>query len=222
MMLQLKGKTSTDTYTHMNTKFFNVILSLLLTLVAFPVLAQQVSVEPRAVKGGRVTLTFRNVPAEDAGNVNGAYIVNHGDGTISLPYLSDRVRVLGKTAREIEDQVRALYVSQRIYSQPIVMAAVGSEQESNDLNQRYIQVTGNVAGKKNLPYRQGITLIQALLDCGDITDYGSRKIQVTRKGMTRTYDYFSARARALPLMPDDVIFVPNRPAFERRPDKIGP
>ena len=201
----------------MNAKIFNILAVLLLALLALPIMAQQLSVEPRAVKGGRVTLTFRNVPAEDVGNVNGAYTVNHGDGTISLPYLSGRVRVVGKTAREIEDQVRSLYVAQRIYSQPIVMAAVGSEQESNDLNQRYIQVTGNVAGKKNLPYRQGITLIQALLDCGDITDYGSRKIQVTRKGVTRTYDYFSARDRSIQLMPDDVIFVPTRPAFERRP-----
>lgn len=206
----------------MRAKILNILACLLFIWIALPVVAQQISVEPRAVKGGRVTLTFRNVPPEDVGNVNGAYTVNHGDGTISLPYLSSRVRVVGKTAREIEDHVRALYVNQKIYSQPIVMAAVGSEQESNDLNQRYIQVTGNVAGKKNLLYRQGITLIQALLDCGDITDYGSRKIQVTRKGVTRTYDYFSARDRAIQLMPDDVIFVPTRPAFERRPSKIGP
>lgn len=206
----------------MNVRILNILAVILLTLFALPALAQQLSVEPRAVKGGRVTLTFRNVPAEDVSNVNGAYTVNHGDGTISLPYLSERVRVVGKTAREIEDYVRSLYISQRIYSQPIVMVAVGSEQESNDLNQRYIQVTGNVASKKNLPYRQGITLIQALLDCGDITDYGTRKIQVTRKGVTRTYDYFSARDRAIQLMPDDVIFVPTRPAFERRPSKIGP
>ncbi len=203
-------------------RFFNIFAVMLLMLFTTVAMAQQLSVEPRAVKGGRVTLTFRNVPAEDAGNVNGAYTVNHGDGTISLPYLSGRVRVVGKTAREIEDHVRSLYISQQIYSQPIVMVAVGSEHESNDLNQRYIQVTGNVAGKKNLPYRQGITLIQALLDCGDITDFGSRKIQVTRKGVTRTYDYFSARDRAIPLMPDDVIFVPTRPAFEGRPNKIGP
>lgn len=206
----------------MNTRIFHTLLVLLMVWVTLPMMAQQLSVEPRAVKGGRVTLTFRNVPSEDAGNVNGAYTVNHGDGTISLPYLSDRVRVVGKTAREIEDHVRALYINQKIYAQPIVMAAVGSEHESNDLNQRYIQVTGNVAGKKNLLYRQGITLIQALLDCGDITDYGSRKIQVTRKGVTRTYDYFSARDRSIQLMPDDVIYVPTRPAFERRPSKIGP
>lgn len=208
---------------NMYKRFMQLLTVAAVLFLTVPVSAQQqLSVEPRAVRGGKVTLSFKNVPSEDAGNVSGAYTVNHGDGTISLPYLSGPVRVVGKTAREIEDHVRALYIDQKIYTQPIVMAAVGSDEEAAELNQRYIQVTGYVAGKKNLRYRQGITLIQALLDCGDITDYGSRKIQVTRKGVTRTYDYFSARDRAIQLMPDDIIYVPTRPAFERRPSKIGP
>jgi len=205
----------------MITRFVNYLAVLALALL-FSVEAAPLSVEPRAVKGGKVTITLKNIPAEDVNNVNGSYSVNRGDGTISLPYLSERVHVAGKTAREVEEQVRSLYVAQKIYSQPIVAASVGSQAEADELDVRYIQVTGYVAGKKNLRYRQGITLIQALLDCGDITDYGSRRIQVTRKGVTRTYDYFSARDRSIQLMPDDIIFVPARPAFERRPSKIGP
>ena len=205
----------------MITKFVNYLAVLALALL-FSAEAAPLSVEPRAVKGGKVTITLKNIPPEDVNNVNGSYSVNRGDGTISLPYLSERVHVAGKTAREVEEQVRALYVAQKIYSQPIVAASVGSQAEAEELDVRYIQVTGYVAGKKNLRYRQGITLIQALLDCGDITDYGSRRIQVTRKGVTRTYDYFSARDRSIQLMPDDTIFVPARPAFERRPSKIGP
>lgn len=205
----------------MITRFVNYLVVLALALLFFAE-AAPLSVEPRAVKGGKVTITLKNIPPEDVSNVNGSYSVNRGDGTISLPYLSERVHVAGKTAREVEEQVRALYVAQKIYSQPIVAASVGSQAEADELDVRYIQVTGYVAGKKNLRYRQGITLIQALLDCGDITDYGSRRIQVTRKGVTRTYDYFSARDRSIQLMPDDTIFVPARPAFERRPSKIGP
>ncbi len=205
----------------MITRFVNYLVVLALALL-FSAEAAPLSVEPRAVKGGKVAITFKNIPPEDAGNVNGSYSVNRADGTISLPYLSERVYVAGKTAREVEEQVRSLYIAQKIYSQPIVAASVGSQAEADELDVRYIQVTGYVAGKKNLRYRQGITLIQALLDCGDITDYGSRRIQVTRRGVTRTYDYFSARDRSIQLMPDDIIFVPARPAFERRPSKIGP
>ena len=67
-----------------------------------------------------------------------------------------------------------------------------------------------------------VDLIAAIVDCGDITDHGSREIQVTRGNQTQTYDYFSAKDRAIKLRPNDVIFVKLRGPFEGRPSKIGP
>lgn len=196
-------------------------LMLLFCLAAVSVQAQDAATEPRATKGGTVVLQFKNIPSEDVGNVNGEYAVSREDGTISVPYLSGRVRVVGLTARQVENSLRSLYLAQQIYSDPIVMANVGPKGEVA-VDTRYIQVAGYVREKKNLPYREGVTLIQALIDCGDITDFGSRKIQVTRGKVTRTYDYFSARDRAIKLLPNDSVFVPRRPAFEGRPDTIGP
>lgn len=197
------------------------LLLLLVSMLVLPVFAQDAVTEPRASKGGTVTVQFKNIPSEDIGNVSGDYAVSREDGTISMPYLSGRVSVVGLTARQVENKLRSLYLSQQIYSDPIVMANVGPKGETA-IDTRYIQVTGYVGSKRNLPYREGITLIQALIECGDITDFGSRKIQVTRGKVTRTYDYFSARDRAIKLLPSDSIFVPRRPAFEGRPDKIGP
>ncbi|MBO5683513.1 MAG: polysaccharide biosynthesis/export family protein [Akkermansia sp.] len=197
------------------------ILMAVLSLLLLPVYAQDAATEPRATKGGTVSVQFKNIPSEDINNVNGDYAVSREDGTISMPYLSGRVSVVGLTSRQVENKLRGLYLAQEIYSDPIVMANVGPKGEAA-IDTRYIQVTGYVAGKKNLPYREGMTLVQALIECGDITDFGSRKIQVTRGKVTRTYDYFSARDRAIKLLPNDSIFVPRRPAFEGRPDKIGP
>ena len=197
------------------------ILLLVMCMLALPLLAQDASTEPRATKGGIIVVQFKNIPSEDVNNVNGEYAVSRQDGTISMPYLSGRVSVVGLTARQVENKLRSLYLTQQIYSDPIVMANVGPKGEAA-VDARYVQVTGHVAGKKNLPYREGMTLIQALIECGDITDFGSRKIQITRGTVTRTYDYFSARDRSIKLMPNDSVFVPRRPAFEGRPDKIGP
>lgn len=204
----------------MNSVMIRVFL-VLLSLLVLPVMAQSAATEPRATKGGSVTVQFKNIPSEDVNNVNGDYAVSREDGTISMPYLSGRVHVAGMTARQVENKLRSLYLAQQIYSDPIVMANVGPKGEAA-VDARYVQVTGYVGGKKNLPYREGMTLIQALIECGDITDFGSRKIQVTRGKVTRTYDYFSARDRAIKLLPSDSIYVPRRPAFEGRPDKIGP
>ncbi len=198
-----------------------LLVVLVLSWLVSPLPAQDASTEPRATKGGTVTVQFKNIPSEDVNNVNGDYAVSREDGTISMPYLSGRVSVVGLTARQVENKLRSLYLSQQIYSDPIVMANVGPKGEAA-VDARYVQVTGYVGGKKNLPYREGMTLIQALIECGDITDFGSRKIQVTRGKVTRTYDYFSARDRSIKLMPNDSVFVPRRPAFEGRPDKIGP
>lgn len=205
----------------MKNKMIRMILALSLGVFAMPLLAQDASTEPRAARGGVIHVQFKNIPSEDVNNVSGDYTVSRQDGTISMPYLEGRVRVVGMTARQVENTLRSLYVAQQIYSDPIVMANVGPRNET-PIDTRYVQVTGYVAGKKNLPYREGMTLIQALIECGDITDFGSRKIQVTRGKVTRVYDYFSARDRAIKLMPNDSIYVPRRPPFEGRPDKIGP
>ncbi len=198
-----------------------ILLAAVMCFVALPVQAQNAATEPRATKGGTVVLQFKNIPSEDVNNVNGEYPVSREDGTISVPYLSGRIRVVGLTARQVENSLRSQYLGQQIYSDPIIMANVGPKGEVA-VDTRYIQVAGYVREKRNLPYREGVTLIQALIDCGDITDFGSRKIQVTRGKVTRTYDYFSARDRSIKLLPNDSVYVPRRPAFEGRPDKIGP
>ena len=204
---------------HLYALIVGLVVSLAFATQAF---AQNEASEPRAVKGGTVNITFKNIPSEDANNVNGKYTVNRGDGTIQLPYLSGRTSVLGKTARDIEGVIRSQYVAQKIYKDPIVQVTLGTVDQSAELDRRYVQVTGYVNTKKNLPYREGMTLIEVLLECGDISDFGSRNIQITRKGVTRTYDYFSAKDRSIVIYPGDIIFVPRRSMFESRPSTVGP
>ncbi len=206
----------------MNRILLTLLCCTLLVLGSLPLGAQDEATEARARRGANVTVTFKNIPPEDAGSVSGEYPVNSSDGTIALPYLEAPVRVAGKTSREIKMLLQNLYVSQKIYSQPIIEVKVASDSEIQSFSQRYIEVSGYVGAKKNLPYRPGITLSEAILECGDISDYGSRYIQVTRKGQTRTYDYFSARDRAIELHPKDKVYVKSRGAFEARPPQIGP
>lgn len=204
-------------------RIYTLLAGLLVSLaLATQAVAQNEASEPRAVKGGAVNITFKNIPSEDANNVNGRYTVNRGDGTIQLPYISGRTSVLGKTARDIENAIRSQYIAQKIYKDPIVQVTLGAVEQQSELDRRYVQVTGYVTSKKNLPYREGMTLVEALLECGDVTDFGSRYIQITRKGMTRKYDYFSAKDRAIVIYPGDIIFVPRRSIWEGRPSTVGP
>lgn len=201
--------------------FKQLFFMLAAALLVQPLSAQNEATEAKAVRGAAITVTLKNIPSEDTASVNGDYNVDRGDGTIAMPYLKGRIKVDGMTARAIESSIRSRYLAEKIYSDPIVQVQVGNKGEMG-VDTRFVMVSGYVGAKKNLPYREGISLIEALLECGDITDYGSRKIQITRGSVTRTYDYFSARDRNIKLQPNDVIHVPRRGAFEPRPDHIGP
>lgn len=203
---------------------YRVLSMLILTLVGMLLMAESAVGAPVPVtkRGSRVIITFRNIPAEDKANVDGPYTISAKDGSLKLPYIAAFQNMDGKTARDLEDKIAKAYTEADIYRAPIVTVQVGSDEEVQALNMRYIQVTGYVAQKRNLLYRPGITLIEALLECGGITDYGSREIQVTRGTQTQTYDYFSASDRAIKLNPNDVINVQRRGPFESRPSKVGP
>lgn len=201
------------------TKLFQ---SLALGLLCLSSANAQMGVEPRAIKGGTVSVAMSNIPSEDTAVVNRVYTVDMQDGTINMPYLDKRVHVAGLTSRAVEDLLVRLYTDQKIYTQPIVQADVTTEDVKGTRMQRFIHVTGNVGSKQNMAYREGITLIEALIQCGDITDYASRYIQVTRKGVTKKYDYFSAKDRSIILYPGDQIYVGEPALFETRPKTVGP
>lgn len=200
-------------------KFLLCLSCVWVACLSFFVHAQDT--EPRATAGGYVQIQIKSVPSEDVSIISDKYLLT-ANGSVMLPYLNGPVRLAGLTGQQAADKLTKLYKDAQIFSTPIFMVNVSAGDEKANVGMRYVHVTGNVGGKKNMPYREGLTLIEALVDCGDITDYGSRHIQVTRKGETRTYDYFSTRDRSLKLLPGDVVYVRQRPIFESRPDRIGP
>lgn len=199
------------------------LLSFLFAILAavLMVFTADAAPTPTAKQNSRVIVAFLNIPAADKANVDGGYTVSN-DGTIALPYLSGRIYAAGKTADQLRRIIEEEYKKQEIYMNPSVHVQVGSDQEIQAASQRYVQVSGYVARKANIPYRPDMTLFEAILECGDITDFGSRKIQITRGNQTREYDYFSAKHRNIKLCPNDSIVVQKRGAFETRPSGILP
>lgn len=213
-------------------KSYNMIKHLSLLLLGifamlFAVQTASAAAEPTARRGAQIQITFRHIPAEDKPNVDGVYTVSQDTGCIKLPYIDKPIKAEGRTASQLEESIKKMYEPD-IYSHPIVSVQVASAEEINDRNKRYVEVSGYVARKQNLVYRQDLTLMQAILGCGDITDFGSRHIEVTRYNpqtktyQTQEYDYFSRKDRALKLRPNDSIFVRRRGAWEGRPSELVP
>ena len=164
---------------------------------------------------GTIEIQVRGIPSDDATAISGQYLLD-GNGTIRMPQLppgQDVLRVVGKTARQIEDMLMAAYKKAELYTAPTFLVKVQSSDAR--LTEHIVLVSGGVAMKKNVLWRRGMTLLEAIVGAGDITDWGSRYVQVTRGGKTVTYDYFSIKDRAIPIQPNDRIFVPQRGIFAR-------
>ena len=171
---------------------------------------------------GTIEIQVRGIPADDATAISGQYLLD-GNGTIRMPQLppgQDVLRVVGKTARQIEDMLMAAYKKAELYTAPTFLVKVQSSDAR--LTEHIGLVSGGVAMKKNVLWLRGMTLLEAIVGAGDITDWGSRYVQVPRGGKTVTYDYFSIKDRAIPIQPNDRIFVPQRGIFEGRPAKLLP
>ncbi|MEG0586366.1 MAG: polysaccharide biosynthesis/export family protein [Akkermansia sp.] len=171
-----------------------------------------------------IKVTAKAIPEEDVGTVSSQYTVGT-DGTIRLPLLpsgQSTVRVAGLNSRQVEDALVRAYVNAKIYTSPTFLVQVDPNLSGVENSGMFVQVSGNVGAKKSVPYIRGITLLRAVLEAGDITDFGSRYVLVTRGGTTKTYDYFSVRDRALELKPNDQVFIKDRPMFEGRPNGLVP
>ncbi|MEG1260256.1 MAG: polysaccharide biosynthesis/export family protein, partial [Akkermansia sp.] len=171
-----------------------------------------------------IKVTAKAIPEEDVDTVSSQYTVGT-DGTIRLPLLpsgQSTVRVAGLNSRQVEDALVRAYVNAKIYTSPTFLVQVDPNLSGVENSGMFVQVSGNVGAKKSVPYIRGITLLRAVLEAGDITDFGSRYVLVTRGGTTKTYDYFSVRDRALELKPNDQVFIKDRPMFEGRPNGLVP
>jgi len=107
----------------------------------------------------------------------GATGVVRPDGKLSMPLVGD-VFVQGMTTTELQRVVTTKlkeYVREPTVT--IMMAGMASYAQDHK-----ITVLGEVGAPKSIPYREGITIIDAIIDAGWFTPYASmNKVTVVRK-----------------------------------------
>jgi protein involved in polysaccharide export with SLBB domain len=184
-----------------------------LTVLALAAGVMVAAAQNRGVQvGNGIKLTLRGVPAEDAAQVTGLYQVTE-NGTIRLPHLETRVRVLGLKADQVGEAVENAYRRAGIYSRPTVEAVIVTE-PVGDPDGATVSVGGQVVRPGKVPFKHGMLLIEAIQGAGDRTPFGGREIELTRNGKLQTLDYRNAEARNLVLQPGDVIHVRQRKVTE--------
>jgi polysaccharide export outer membrane protein len=137
------------------------------------------------------------------------------DGKISLPLVGD-VPAAGRTAEEVGADVR-----QRLetYVRDPQVAVILTELRSNEYLSR-VRVTGAVRQPVSITYRQGMTVLDAVLAAGGPTEFASAdRTELYRKdgSATRTFDVRLGKIMKkgelgtnFPVQPGDIIAVPER------------
>ena len=112
--------------------------------------------------GDKITVQLTGVP--DGGWFNEKQIPPSGD--ISLPLLTQSFHAAGKSAAELGGEITDAYKSQKIYTNPVITVL---------LEERYINVGGEVRSPSNVPYRPDSTLMSTINACGGFTEYADKR-----------------------------------------------
>ncbi len=115
-------------------------------------------------------------------------------GYVKLPLLSDRIRAAGLTMTQLEDEIERQYIEvEKIYRRVAVSVTTPM---------RSYFISGEVKQPGRMPLVSRVTLLQAIAQAGDYTEFADReKITIVRGGKTTRYN-----AKELEKYPDrDVI-----------------
>lgn len=137
------------------------------------------------------------------------------DGKISVPLIGD-VKAGGKVPMDVAEEVRKSLTK---YIREPQVTVILTELHSHEFVSR-VRVTGAVESPVSLPYRQGMTVLDAILEAGGLNEFASANSgKLYRKSSDKTNQYSVYLKDILhsgeletnyELMPGDIISVPER------------
>ncbi|MEM9236970.1 MAG: polysaccharide biosynthesis/export family protein [Verrucomicrobiota bacterium] len=186
----------------MNALIFRWFLGALL---GFGVAVQAQPLQP----GDAIRLTLRGVPAEEQQKISGEYTVGD-DGMVSMPLLDDLVRAAGLTPGGFARSLEKKYKTEGIYAAPAIDVVAKKDEKAGGA---VISVGGHVKRSGHVPFRQGMTVVQAINAAGGRDQFGGRNIELIRAGKQYVLDYKQLRHKNVVLRADDALMVAMRPAI---------
>lgn len=103
-------------------------------------------------------------------------------GNITLPHIGE-FKVGQLTTSEAEKAIRESYIKKGLFTSPdVTVLGIGLI-----VPPEYF-MTGAINKKGGFPFKDGITLWQAIVAAGDVTPFASNKVKLVRNGVSQEYD----------------------------------
>ena len=166
--------------------------------------------EPILQRGQTFVLRLAGVPGDDQSSVSQAYAISD-KGTISLLYISE-MQAAGLRPSELSRKIEAAYRSAQIFTKPNVTITLGASVE------RSVSVLGEVNSRRQVAYAPGLTMLDAIAQCGGFSDFAyAKRVKLTRAGKATYHDLSRTTSKDnIQLQPNDIITVPDTPGLLKR------
>ena len=189
----------------------NKLILFLCLLIPSAAFAQETVLQ----KGQSFILRISGVPSDEISLVSAKYGISD-DGTIRLPYLKTSISAAGMKPSDLARKIEAAYRSAEIYTAPTIQ--VDSSAAGGGGSERFLSVMGEVKAPRSISYAPGMTLLDAIAQCGGFTDFADeKKVKLTR-GNTVTYHQLNTSdpKENAALKPNDIVTVrPSGRLFNR-------
>jgi len=162
--------------------------------------------------GDRIELTLRGVDVAEQQKVSGSYTVGD-DGTVALPLLDGgRVRAGGLSPDQFARAVESAYRKAGIYTGPVVDVRAAKDQP---LDGATVSVGGHVKRAGRVPFRQGMTMLEAINAAGGRDAFGSRNVMLFRGGRQYCLDFEKLHHKNVMLHASDSVNVEQNSLIDR-------
>ncbi|GAA5483314.1 polysaccharide biosynthesis/export family protein [Haloferula sargassicola] len=163
------------------------------------------------VPGDVITLKMRGVKAA-AQEIDGEYTVDE-QGMIRLPLLETPRRAAGLSPVSFARSAEAAYREAGIYSNPAIEVVANKAVEAEGA---VLSVGGQVRRNSQVPFRQGMTVLQAIDAAGGRTEFGGRNVMLIRGGKQYCLDFQRLSHKNIQVKAGDSLQVEQKPAlFDR-------
>ncbi len=161
-------------------------------------------------QGDVIVVTIRGV--NDADQINGEYTVDD-DGGIRLPYLKQVVPAQGMSAAGFARSAEAAYMKAEIYVNPAI--EVVAKKDVRPVG-AVVSVGGKVKNNGPVPFRDGMTVLNAIDAAGGRDDFGGRNILLIRGKKEYCLDFKQLDHLNIKIKADDSLRVVAKPALVDR------
>ncbi len=163
--------------------------------------------------GDRITISIGAIPDNEVVQIKGIYTIGD-NGTVNLLHIGE-VRAAGVKPSSLQKIIEQTYIAREIYTRPNVLVSIDG---GGDATSRPIYVVSGALKNGPVPYKQGMTLMQAISAAGGPSPFASmRRVKLIRtsvNGQRSTTEHNLSKYSNDPsvdtlLQPEDQIILPE-------------